>query len=66
MWHVWVTEEMHSGFLWRDLIEQITCENNIKIYLKWDWERWTGLLWLKLRVVACACERFNETSGTGG
>jgi hypothetical protein len=56
MWHVWGTGEVHTGFWWGCLIEKDPLKGlglNGRIILKWmfkkwDWEIWTGLLWLRI------------------
>jgi hypothetical protein len=50
---------MHIGFWWENLMESVYLEDlgeNVRILLKyifkkWDWETWTGLIWLTIRTV---------------
>ena len=56
MWHIWETQKVHTGFWWGDLMERDRLEDlgiDWRIVLKWifntwDWEEWTGLLWLRI------------------
>jgi len=57
MWYVWGIEEVHAGFWWGDLREighllDVGVNRRIIlkwIFKKWDWEVWTGLIWLRIR-----------------
>jgi len=58
MWHVWGTEEVHTGLWRRSLRETDHLEDlvvNRRIILKWIFKKWdgetrTGLLWLRLGI----------------
>ena len=56
MWHAWETGEVHNGF-WggdlreRDHLKDLGVDGRIIlnwILKKWDWEAWTGLIWLRI------------------
>ena len=56
MWHIWETREVHTGFSWenarkRDHLEDLGVDGRkiLKwIFKNWDWEAWTGLIWIKI------------------
>jgi hypothetical protein len=51
-----MTVEVYTGFWWGDLRERdhwegVGVDGRIIlkwIFKKWDWESWTGLIWLKI------------------
>jgi hypothetical protein len=57
MWHVWETEDEHTGFWWEDLrernhLEDLSVDGRkiLKwVFKKWDREAWAGLIWLSTR-----------------
>jgi hypothetical protein len=56
MWHVWETEEGHTGFWWGNLRERDNLKDSgvngwiilKSIFKRWDGEVWTGLIWLRI------------------
>jgi hypothetical protein len=56
MWHVWKTEEVHTGFwcgalMEGDHLEDLGIDGSIilkVIFNRWDWEACTGLLWFRI------------------
>jgi hypothetical protein len=50
---------MHTKFWWKNLMERVHLEDlgvDVRILLKhifkkWDWEEWTGLIWLMIGTV---------------
>ena len=56
MWHVWETEEVHTGFWWgnmreRDHLEDPGVDGRIMlrwVFRKWVGRAWTGLIWLRI------------------
>jgi len=48
--------EVHTGFCWgnlreREYLEEASIDGRIIlkwIFRKWDWEAWTGLIWLRI------------------
>jgi hypothetical protein len=66
MWHVRETGEVYAGFWCGDLGERRGVNGRIvleRILKKWDWEAWTGLIWLRIvpEMGLCACG--NDLSG---
>jgi hypothetical protein len=55
----WWTGEVYRGFFWKylkegDYLEDIGVDGLIilrSIFKRWDWESWTGLLWLITRAI---------------
>jgi hypothetical protein len=67
MWHVRETGEVCTGFWCGDLKERRGVDGRIVlewILKKWNWEAWTGLIWLGIvqEIGFCACG--NELSGS--
>jgi hypothetical protein len=56
MWLIWGRGEVHTGFWWvhlreRDHLEDLGIGRRIIlkwIFKKWNWEAWTGLIWLRI------------------
>jgi hypothetical protein len=56
MWHIWETDEVHTGLWWGDPrqgdhLEDVGLNERIIqkwIFKKWDVEAWSGLVWLRI------------------
>jgi hypothetical protein len=72
MWHGWERrEEAYTGFWWgnvreSDHFEDPGLDGRIilrLIFMKWDEEAWTGLIWLRTGTGGSTCKHGNEPSG---